>query len=272
MGWHLSLAMIDTLESSPSSQGPAAGSSVGFFVDSEQSERLRSIRTAERSCFEGKRRRYYRRSLSGMTYEPSTAALGVERWISSLRASRASPSARPAGDEGRTTAGTSGRTPSASFARWDRDSRSWRTCHTFWPMTISAKSSEGWRKQGSMRNGELFPRRPLEHRTSESDSGYLPTPTVSQAHWYRRRGKKYPSLAGMARTGMWPTPTASDATKGCASRYHGNGSHTLSSKVGGRLNPTFVEWLMSFPSEWTALEPSETRSARQWLEKHGGGC
>jgi len=28
--------------------------------------------------------------------------------------------------------------------------------------------------------------------------------------------------------------------------------------TGGKLNPTFVEWLMGFPLGWTVCEPSET--------------
>lgn len=30
---------------------------------------------------------------------------------------------------------------------------------------------------------------------------------------------------------------------------------------GGQLNPVFVEWLMGFPTEWTALKPSEMQSS-----------
>ena len=32
---------------------------------------------------------------------------------------------------------------------------------------------------------------------------------------------------------------------------------------GGRLNPTWVEWLMGFPIGWTALEDSETQSSHK---------
>jgi hypothetical protein len=31
----------------------------------------------------------------------------------------------------------------------------------------------------------------------------------------------------------------------------------------GRLNPTWVEWLMGYPTEWTALEDSATLSCRK---------
>lgn len=33
---------------------------------------------------------------------------------------------------------------------------------------------------------------------------------------------------------------------------------------GGRLNPTWVEWLMGFPTGWTDLEDSETQSSHKW--------
>ena len=71
---------------------------------------------------------------------------------------------------------------------------------------------------------------------------------------------------------QWPTPSARDwkATPGMAqSATNADGSHRdrtdqLPRKVyanepqgttqGGSLNPTWVEWLMGYPSEWTVLE------------------
>ena len=38
---------------------------------------------------------------------------------------------------------------------------------------------------------------------------------------------------------------------------------------GGKLNPTWVEWLMGWPLGWTDLEPLETGKFRQWLQQHG---
>ncbi len=40
-------------------------------------------------------------------------------------------------------------------------------------------------------------------------------------------------------------------------------SRPLSEQIGGSLNPTWVEWLMGFPLEWTALKASATRSSRR---------
>ena len=56
----------------------------------------------------------------------------------------------------------------------------------------------------------------------------------------------------------WPTPVASDAwTHSLQSSQQTEGSrHSLNlpSAVGGKLNPTWVEWLMGFPTGWTDLE------------------
>jgi hypothetical protein len=39
---------------------------------------------------------------------------------------------------------------------------------------------------------------------------------------------------------------------------------------GGKLNPTWVEWLMGWPVGWTDLKPLAMDRYRQWLHSHGG--
>ncbi len=41
---------------------------------------------------------------------------------------------------------------------------------------------------------------------------------------------------------------------------------------GGQLNPTWVEWLMGWPLEWTALKPLATGKFRLWRQLHSGFC
>jgi len=104
-------------------------------------------------------------------------------------------------------------------------------------------------------------------------------------------------LNPLSRTGLWPTPKASDGTKGphpaefrrenpslaaivhvpiqpshaWKNRWSSDLMHEKNlrllfdaiaqEKVSGRLNPTWVEWLMGFPIGWTASDVSETPSS-----------
>jgi hypothetical protein len=73
------------------------------------------------------------------------------------------------------------------------------------------------------------------------------------------------SLQSMAKTGMWPTPTAVTNTGGAAlCKWGGSGARAklrtmvTPQELNGALNPMWVEWLMGFPLGWTDLEPSGT--------------
>ena len=75
---------------------------------------------------------------------------------------------------------------------------------------------------------------------------------------------------------MWPTPTARDYKGPCWSTPardcldHAvergetkNKTYPKPQEDGGRLNPTWVEWLMGYPPAWTALDASETQSSHK---------
>lgn len=139
-----------------------------------------------------------------------------------------------------------------------------------------SESSKSWPVTGMTHGGVLFLLPTLERRTCESGGSSLPTPSASRygssnngkpgdgREQYRLKGKA--SLWTMAKTGRWPTPTAGDAK----SKAHAGVSLTDAVKIGnsktprdllptGQLNPTWVEWLMGYPSGWTALEDWATR-------------
>lgn len=67
----------------------------------------------------------------------------------------------------------------------------------------------------------------------------------------------------------WATPTARDyrspgTPEGRAKRQaQSKRGEPLTEQVGGQLNPTWVEWLMGFPLEWTACMASATPSSRK---------
>ncbi|MDN7894562.1 hypothetical protein QZM93_38870 [Burkholderia cepacia] len=86
-----------------------------------------------------------------------------------------------------------------------------------------------------------------------------------------------PTLAMMARKGMWPTPCAS-ASKGSSpaalkrksgkDRSNDRIDHAVMASDGGQLNPEWVEWLMGWPIGHTALKPLETDRYHEWLQQH----
>jgi hypothetical protein len=131
-----------------------------------------------------------------------------------------------------------------------------------WSFKISARS-------GISVNGIAFPLVQLTHLTRETASGLLPIVTQdSKSDRHRRYDQGR----------IWPTPRASNPA---GSRPNGKGGKVLSEEVlieeglrkrgeniealkdtsesssekrpRGSLNPTWVEWLMGFPTGWTDL-------------------
>ena len=69
---------------------------------------------------------------------------------------------------------------------------------------------------------------------------------------------------------LWPTPTAWDYKSGTGAQDRLGHSPPLSNVIGGTLNPTWVEWLMGWPLEWTDLKPLETDKSHCVQQQHGG--
>jgi len=133
---------------------------------------------------------------------------------------------------------------------------------------FSGEYCETWPKWGILRNGEAFQAvRPLISRIKESECSLLPTPTdASKGGGTSRSGDRInetPTLQGMARKGMMPTPNTMDHLPGQANleaRKQKGGCSNLKDRlpIGGLLNPQFVEAIMGFPVGWTDLDASET--------------
>jgi hypothetical protein len=56
------------------------------------------------------------------------------------------------------------------------------------------------------------------------------------------------------RNKMWPTPTVNDSKNNGGPSQHRRTTIALNAKVGGALNPQWVEWLMGYPIGWTDLK------------------
>jgi hypothetical protein len=246
-------------------------------------------------------------SQSGRTFAILTDARGVESWMSSQAASHASRFPSQESSEAMPTNAICGRTRSESFARWDRDTRCWRTSQGCLFTPISEPYSETWPRAGSMFDGAVYRRPNWEHRISAIGSGLWPTPVVRDGRGGLDGGSN--SRKAAKARGMWPTPRSTDGSHGgrVTPRKSKNGGNlieavaketfpapsardwkssnaspetmaknarplneTVTGGRGGQLNPAWVEWLMGWPSGWTDLAPSVTDRFHEWLQQHGG--
>ena len=162
-------------------------------------------------------------------------------------ASHARTSARPARAQDSTESDpASGEKWPASSAKYDRASRSWKTaqCSLFGGL---AEFSGTWPRWGLMLDGEFWELPTLARPTSESASGF------------------------------WPTPTAVTATGGAAlCKWGGTGARAklrtmvTPKELNGPLNPEWVSWLMGWPKGWSSSLRLETAKFQQWCAKPGG--
>lgn len=258
---------------------------------SSQSPTVNRIDTAKRSCCPECAKDCYRRPQCGTTCEPLTPRnfLPSLAWTSSLGDSHARISAvREMESAWRASEAGFSLKSQDWLASFDRDSSSWKTCQlslledfpTFvWP-------SLRW---GTIVDGRLYQPTKLEPRISVNDGSFFATPTT-KANQLSPSMMKWPGCRN-----LWPTPVASEGSKGGPGRKFGDGRPTLSAAVhlwttptaddtshrkekysqggtalstqaGGQLNPTWVEWLMGYRNGWTVLEDWAT----QWfLAKRG---
>ena len=152
----------------------------------------------------------------------------------------------------------------AAFAYYDRSTSSWRTCRRSLRGDWVAYSGT-WPRAGTTRSGTAFLQSPLVPLTDVTGCSSLPTPKASDGE----RGGRGELLAVVL---CFPTPTVA--------MHKGSSLNSMSRKTGasrlndrldysveqgqielGRLNPTWVEWLMGFPIGWTDLKDSETPSS-----------
>jgi DNA (cytosine-5)-methyltransferase 1 len=115
----------------------------------------------------------------------------------------------------------------------------------------------------------------LERHTDETGSFSWPTPRVTgsgedieKIQQRFQNGLQYKKRLEEA-VALWPTMTAngmgSTGHRALLDKRISSGDITPDEKRqmtaghGGRLNPTWVEWLMGFPLGWTDLEDLETQ-------------
>lgn len=242
------------------------------------------------------------------TLKPSTQR-ALKKLISSAVDTLVSRSPSPANDPAKMTPAIFGPICSESFAHYDRALSSWKMSQDTFPWGVD-ECSLIFPRAGTMRSGVCYRQPEWEPRISASDCSSWPTPRAEDGqcagghrgkpdslhaavklwptpnvpgggnppallkkqgnHFVRRSGKKAHLSLDQA-VKLWPTPKASASGPDYARRQRpGSGGDDLATKVGGQLNPTWVEWLMGFPIGWTALLASATPSSRRSRRKSGG--
>ena len=137
-----------------------------------------------------------------------------------------------------------------------------------WPTPTSSDANE-WLANPYRNRGSSRPdRKPGDDNLASRVNRMWPTPEASDATGGRvsmelggtrpSGAKRAITLASAVAHQMWPTPTAQDAANNGGPAQSSRNTPPLNAQVGGSLNPTWVEWLMGFPTGWTDLEPSAT--------------
>lgn len=169
----------------------------------------------------------------------------IEAWLNaSLRPLPVKASLSPGRASQEMTPAISGPPRLTCYAEYSPASSSWRTSQGSFlgVMDISGAFSETWPSSGSMLDGRCYPLRTSEPHIFVKGSGLLPTPTWGDA--------KSSGSRNTATSKANPGTSLTDLVMG-------DGGEGRSPSIKGRLNPTWVEWIMGWPIGWTLMEPLE---------------
>jgi len=234
--WIISKALY---ESWPCSQELEEESLEDTYSDGEPSAQLSGSHTQLAYLPLDKMTVFSRLSRFGMTFKPLTESRGEDllMWFQGDFLARTYPPQERV-SELKESEAVCGNTWQELSVKYDLDSRSWRTHLCLWDEALQW-SSVTLPKWGMTRSGALF-----QHPTAERP------------------------ISGTG-SGFWPTPTAHNAKETNAPSEANRNEPTLASRVGGHLNPMWVEWLMGWPLGWTDLKPLEMVRFQSWLQQHG---
>ena len=281
---------------------PTVSSDIELLVQS------RSKVIHEKFCLHGSLTEAYLHSLSGTMLQPLESITKIHEATSSgcEKGVRNSPYAAGSRSYAKTlvqqvkaqdwgaSAADSGPKWHGSFAKFDRDTLSWKTVQ-YSLLGDSELFLETWPRWGSMHAG-VSSRHPTPALPIfASESGLWPTPCASDnsdrqvssnVHITANGLPKHVAANGLKSqmrpsqaVKMWPTPNASDSNKWSnqplAERLAKRQQVRLNTAVapeggkGGQLNPNWVEWLMGWPIGWTDLKPLATARFHEWQQQHG---
>jgi hypothetical protein len=269
------------------------------YLDGEQSAPLNGSLIQQAYCAPDKMTDFSRLSRFGMTYKPLTENLGGELLTLFRAGFHAKTYPQPEKAQGLTENDPEcGVTWRGWLAKYDPNTSLWRTaqCSLLEDLNESLATLP---RSGMTRNGLLWELPMLEQTTKEIGFGLLPTPTtqglnggsnsrkaaIARGTWPTPRScsamaatitpesawneKRNPNLETIVGRAMFPTPTCHNAKEGAYPAEFTRNTPTLATHAGGKLNPTWVEWLMGWPLEWTDLKPLVTGKSHCVQQQHG---
>ena len=235
MSWHYSRALVEEYSAATCSDG-------------KQSARLSANHTPQAYLCKDRMTAFSRLSRFGMTFAPLTEILGADLLTWFLADSRVRtyqlPGMVPVSMASALDCGEKWR---ESSVKYDLSSSSWKIHRSLFQEDLQW-SSVTLPKWGMTQNGAAYQHPTLERPISATASGLWPTPQASDN---RDRGNlSTPSVKRRVDIGKQVSLSM------CVSDQN------------GRLNPTWVEWLMGWPLGWTDLKPLEMGRFQEWQQQH----
>lgn len=250
-------------------------------LDGEQSVPLNGNNTQLAYCAPDKMTDFSRLSRFGMTFKPLTEDRGEELLTLYLEGFLAKTLV-PQEKEQELTVNDQecGEKWQGSFTKFDLNTSSWKT-HQCSLLGDLDEFLETWPQWGLMRNGECWEQQTLERHIRKTGFGLSPN-GVDSFHTPNTTGLDGGSNSRKAlkqRIEKWPTPVCQDSRHATTRHLDPNNNYwksnlgevvmSLEPPTDGRLNPTWVEWLMGWPLEWTDLKPLEMDKYLEWQQQHG---
>ena len=265
------------------------------FSDGEQSVPLSGNHIQQAYCAPDKMTKFSRISRFGMTFKPLTENLGAElltlyledfhvkTLVQQEKAQELTENDQECGDKWR-----------GSFTKYDQNSCLWKT-HQCSLLGDLDEFSQTWPQWGLMRDGECWEQPTLEQTIKEIGFGLSErwaTPTtmdklppksekalMNEATNARPNRSKPANLRDqVSNMHKWPTPVTRDykdtgtkesMTRALNKRDSPGLALVVGAETGGKLNPTWTEWLMGWPLGWTDLKPLETDKCHCVQQQHG---
>ena len=226
--------------------------------DGEQSVQSNGNHTQQAYCSPDKMTEYSRLFRFGMMFKPLTETLGEELLMSYRAAFHAKTCQLPTNQQTdlKEQEVVYGKKWQGLLAKLDQNSFLWKTAQCSL-LEESEQSFQTFPKWGSMQNGACWEQIPLERITEEKEFGYLPTPTASDQYNGNKIGITYKNKRFIRTSQTTGTEFGAKLTD----------FYRLTN--GRNLHPTFAEWMMNWPLEWTDLKPLETDKYHKWQQQHG---